>query len=92
MLGPSGSGKTTTLKMVAGLEIPTDGRILIKGEDITYLTTRQAWAWNGFSKLCAFPTYDNKRKYHVSFENEKKQNVQSRNGKSGNGIFKTGTA
>jgi putative spermidine/putrescine transport system ATP-binding protein len=35
MLGPSGSGKTTTLRMIAGFEIPTTGRILLHGEDVT---------------------------------------------------------
>ena len=35
MLGPSGSGKTTTLRMIAGFELPTAGRILLHGEDVT---------------------------------------------------------
>jgi len=35
MLGPSGSGKTTTLRMIAGFEQPTEGRILLHGLDVT---------------------------------------------------------
>jgi putative spermidine/putrescine transport system ATP-binding protein len=35
MLGPSGSGKTTTLRMIAGFERPTEGRVLLHGQDVT---------------------------------------------------------
>ena len=35
MLGPSGSGKTTTLRIVAGFEAPSEGRILLHGRDVT---------------------------------------------------------
>jgi multiple sugar transport system ATP-binding protein len=37
MLGPSGCGKTTTLRMIAGLELPSRGRILLDGADVTFL-------------------------------------------------------
>jgi putative spermidine/putrescine transport system ATP-binding protein len=35
MLGPSGSGKTTVLRMIAGFETPTAGRVLLAGQDVT---------------------------------------------------------
>ena len=35
MLGPSGSGKTTTLRMIAGFEQPSEGRVLLHGRDVT---------------------------------------------------------
>jgi len=36
LLGPSGCGKTTTLRMIAGLELPTSGQIFLGGEDVSY--------------------------------------------------------
>jgi multiple sugar transport system ATP-binding protein len=36
LLGPSGCGKTTTLRMIAGLELPTSGEIRLGGEDVTF--------------------------------------------------------
>jgi len=36
LLGPSGCGKTTTLRMIAGLELPTSGRIHLDGQDVTF--------------------------------------------------------
>ena len=37
LLGPSGCGKTTTLRMIAGLDAPSSGQILIDGQDVTLL-------------------------------------------------------
>ncbi len=41
MLGPSGCGKTTTLRMIAGLELPTAGAIYLGGEDVAFKRARE---------------------------------------------------
>ena len=40
VLGPSGSGKSTLLKLIAGLEIPDEGRVVIEGDDVTDVDPR----------------------------------------------------
>ncbi len=41
LLGPSGCGKTTTLRMIAGLELPTSGQIFLGGDDVTFAPASQ---------------------------------------------------
>jgi multiple sugar transport system ATP-binding protein len=41
LLGPSGCGKTTTLRIIAGLELPTGGKIFLDGEDVTMNRARE---------------------------------------------------
>src|ERR1700752_745476 len=41
MLGPSGCGKTTTLRIIAGLELPAEGRILLGGDDVPMKRARE---------------------------------------------------
>lgn len=55
LLGPSGCGKTTTLRLVAGLEEPTDGRILIGGKDVTHLKPYQRQVNTVFQSYALFP-------------------------------------
>ena len=40
VLGPSGSGKSTLLRMIAGLEVPDDGDIILTGKEATLLSAR----------------------------------------------------
>jgi putative spermidine/putrescine transport system ATP-binding protein len=54
-LGPSGCGKTTTLRMIAGLERPTEGRIVVDGEDITDRPPHVRDIGMVFQSLALFP-------------------------------------
>lgn len=55
MLGPSGCGKTTCLRMLAGLEEPTDGRILLDGQDITHVPPRKRDIAMVFQNYALYP-------------------------------------
>jgi spermidine/putrescine transport system ATP-binding protein len=55
LLGPSGCGKTTTLRLVAGLEDPTAGRILIGGKDVTQTKPFQRPVNTVFQSYALFP-------------------------------------
>ena len=54
-LGPSGCGKTTTLRMIAGFELPTSGQILLNGEDISVLPPNKRPVNTVFQKYALFP-------------------------------------
>ncbi len=54
-LGPSGCGKTTTLRMVAGFETPTSGRILIDGKDVTDVMVNRRAIGFVFQNYALFP-------------------------------------
>jgi len=55
MLGPSGSGKTTTLRMIAGFEQPTAGRILLHGQDVTGVPAFERDVNTVFQDYALFP-------------------------------------
>jgi spermidine/putrescine transport system ATP-binding protein len=62
LLGPSGCGKTTTLRMVAGFELPDAGRIVLKGSDVTEVPANRRPVNMVFQQYALFPhmsVYDN---------------------------------
>ncbi|ASJ07924.1 sugar ABC transporter ATP-binding protein [Thermococcus siculi] len=62
LLGPSGCGKTTTLRMISGLETPTEGRIYFGDRDVTYLPPKDRNISMVFQSYAVWPhmkVYDN---------------------------------
>jgi multiple sugar transport system ATP-binding protein len=58
LLGPSGGGKTTILRMICGLEMPDDGRIVLNGQDVTKLNPRQRNLGMVFQDYGLYPSMD----------------------------------
>ena len=54
-LGPSGCGKTTTLRMIAGFDLPTSGKILLNGQDISSLPPNKRPVNTVFQRYALFP-------------------------------------
>jgi spermidine/putrescine transport system ATP-binding protein len=71
LLGPSGCGKTTTLRMVAGFEEPTEGRVLLDGDDVTGMPPFQRPTNTVFQSYALFPHLNVER--NVSFGLERKK-------------------
>ena len=55
LLGPSGSGKTTVLRIIAGLEQPYTGRVILHGQDVTELPARERGVGVIFQSYALFP-------------------------------------
>ena len=80
LLGPSGCGKTTTLRMIAGLEIPTSGKILLDEEDVTFLRASQRDIAFVFQLFALYP-HMNVRKnlaFPLKMQKFSKQEIESR--------------
>ena len=85
-LGPSGCGKTTTLRMIAGFETPTEGKILLNGEDITKIPPYKRPINTVFQRYALFPhldVYDN-----VAFGLKLKKIPYEATDKNGNNVTK----
>src|SRR5256886_2660648 len=62
LLGPSGCGKTTTLRMIAGFEVPDEGGIVLQGQDVTSVAANRRKVNMVFQQYALFPhmsIYDN---------------------------------
>ena len=70
LLGPSGCGKTTTLRMIAGFEEPTEGRVLLDGDDVSALPPYRRPTNTVFQSYALFPHLSVER--NVAFGLERK--------------------
>ena len=66
LLGPSGSGKTTTLRILAGLEAVSEGRVLMDGVDVTDAGARRARRRDGVPELRAVSAHDGGAEHRLS--------------------------
>jgi putative ABC transport system ATP-binding protein len=57
-MGPSGSGKSTLLNLLGGLDTPTAGQIIVAGEDISRLSSRELTAWRARHVGFVFQMYN----------------------------------
>ena len=81
LLGPSGCGKTTTLRMIAGFERPTSGRIMLDGSDVARVPSHQRNVNTVFQSYALFPHLDVAKnvafglKYHKLDKRERAKRV-----------------
>lgn len=80
LLGPSGCGKTTLLRMIAGLEMPDGGRMLVEGKDITFLPPAKRNVGFMFQSYALFPnlTVAQNVAYGLQEKKMSRQQIQSK--------------
>ena len=80
LLGPSGCGKTTTLRMIAGLELPTSGKILLDNEDVTFLRASQRDIAFVFQLFALYPHMNvkNNLSFPLKMQKFSKQEITTR--------------
>lgn len=71
LLGPSGCGKTTTLRMIAGIEIPSSGKIILDQDDVTFKRARERDIAFVFQLFALYPHMNVRQNMAFPLENEK---------------------
>jgi ABC-type Fe3+/spermidine/putrescine transport system ATPase subunit len=87
MLGPSGCGKTTTLRMIAGFEEPSEGTVLLDGEDVTGLPAFKRATNTVFQSYALFPHMSVEKNVAFGLERQgmPRDEVRTRVGRSSSG-------
>jgi len=82
ILGPSGCGKTTVLRMISGLEMVSDGKIYLDGEDVTEVGAAKRPVHTVFQNFALFPhmTIEDNVGYGLSLKKVSKKDIRSRVG------------
>jgi spermidine/putrescine transport system ATP-binding protein len=78
LLGPSGCGKTTTLRMIAGFEEPTEGRVLLDGDDVSGLPSYRRPTNTVFQSYALFPHLSVERNVAFGLERKKVSKQETR--------------
>src|SRR6476659_2353675 len=80
LLGPSGCGKTTLLRMLAGFETPSEGRIFLDGEDIVPVTPHRRPVHMMFQSHALFPhlTVEGNIAFGLRQENAGREEIHAR--------------
>src|SRR4029077_253787 len=84
LLGPSGCGKTTTLRMIAGFERPTEGQILLDGEDMAQTPPHKRNVNTVFQNYALFPhmTVEENVAFGLRYKKASKQETKERVGRA----------
>ena len=84
LLGPSGCGKTTSLRMIAGFERPTEGQILLDGEDMAQTPPHKRDVNTVFQNYALFPhlTVEENVAFGLKYQKASKQEIRERVGRA----------